>query len=68
MYFGRNVNICREQLGESEQWLADRARVTKGYISQVERGLKVPSLPVAVLIAEALGRTVDELVSDMYPT
>lgn len=68
MYFGRNVKICREQMGQTEQWLAEKADIKKSYISLIERGLKVPSLPVAILIAEALGRTVDELASDRYPT
>lgn len=52
----------RETLGISQEELAFRAEVHRTYISQIERGLKSPSLSVIVRLAQALELAPSELV------
>ena len=55
---GRRIVALRLHLGITSEELAKRAGVTKGYISLVENGLRVPSLTVLQRIAEALGHDI----------
>lgn len=52
--FGKVVRRHREALGFSQEKLADECDLHRTYISQVERGLKSPSLRSLILIAAAL--------------
>jgi transcriptional regulator with XRE-family HTH domain len=52
--FGKVVRRHREALGFSQERLADLCDLHRTYISQVERGLKSPSLRSLLLIADAL--------------
>jgi transcriptional regulator with XRE-family HTH domain len=45
----------REDAGLSQRRLAEAARIDHGYLSQVERGLREPSLAVLTAISDALG-------------
>lgn len=49
------------------QELADRCNVSKGYISQVENGRTVPSLPVIFNIIVALDMEVGQFFKDIRP-
>jgi transcriptional regulator with XRE-family HTH domain len=53
--FGHVVREARANAGLSQEKLAFRAGVHPTYISQIERGLKSPSLDVVSAIAKALG-------------
>ncbi len=48
--------------GYSQEELAFRASIHRTYISQIERGLKSPSLSVIVRLAQALNISPAELV------
>ncbi len=48
------------ELQLTQEELADRTELTKGYISQVERDLASPSIATLVDILEALGTTLGE--------
>ncbi len=52
---GSEVKNLREDAGLSIRRLAAAAGIDDGYLSQVERGIREPSLTVLVAIAEALG-------------
>jgi transcriptional regulator with XRE-family HTH domain len=52
--FGRVVREARVRAGMSQERLAFRASVHPTYISQLERGLKSPSIEVVASIAKAL--------------
>lgn len=54
---------ARMQLAE----LAERAGITKTYLSEIERGTKLASLPTLAAIASAFGTTVSELLDGVYP-
>ncbi len=57
------IRRLREQAGMSQAVLAKRAKVTQGFISQIEAGIrKNISARVAVRLAKALGVPVTELL------
>ena len=49
------------QRGISKATLARRIRVNRSYVTKLEQGKAVPSLQVALLLAEYFGCTVDQL-------
>jgi transcriptional regulator with XRE-family HTH domain len=60
--FGARLRELREQRGESQRSLAERTGSTHAYISQMERGLKVPTLTMIIRLAVALECEVADLV------
>jgi transcriptional regulator with XRE-family HTH domain len=60
--FGARLRELREQRGESQRSLADLTGSTHAYISEMERGLKVPTLTMIVRLAVALECEVTDLV------
>jgi len=52
--FGKEVKRRRDACGFSQEELADRAQVHSSYISQMERGVKSPTLGVICRLAKAL--------------
>jgi transcriptional regulator with XRE-family HTH domain len=67
--FGDAIKARRRQLGYSQEALSFRAGLHRNYISDIERGLKSPSLRVIVKLAEALGMEASTLVrmAEMSP-
>jgi putative transcriptional regulator len=56
------IRRLRFEHGEmTQQELADRVGCTRQTIASLEAGRYVPSLGLAMLIAETFGRTVDEI-------
>lgn len=60
--FGDTIRLRRKELGLSQEALSFRAGLHRNYISDIERGLKSPSLRVIVKLADALGLTVSTLM------
>ncbi|HEX7153578.1 MAG TPA: helix-turn-helix transcriptional regulator [Thermoanaerobaculia bacterium] len=60
--FGARLRELREGRGESQRSLAALTGITYAYISEMERGLKVPSLTTIIRLAVALECEVVELV------
>ena len=61
--FGRRLRELRQKYGVTQQQLSVATGLTEGYISNMERGLKVPSLTTILRLAVALGCKVTELVA-----
>lgn len=61
--FGREVARLRKQLGISQEELAFRAEVHRTYISQLERGLKSPTLSVILRLSRAMKASASKLVA-----
>jgi transcriptional regulator with XRE-family HTH domain len=61
--FGLRLRELRQQYGVTQQQLSVATGLTEGYISNMERGQKVPSLTTILRLAVALGCKVTELVS-----
>ena len=59
--FGRLVRTRRRALDMSQEELGARSDLNRGYISDIERGLRNPSLKVIDRVAKALGMELDEL-------
>ena len=63
MLIGKRVRETRTQQKLSQQQLAEKADLSVCYISHIENGRKQASLSALINIANALGITVDELLS-----
>jgi transcriptional regulator with XRE-family HTH domain len=61
--FGRRLRELRQKYRVTQQQLSIATGLTEGYISNMERGLKVPSLTTILRLAVALGCHVTDLVS-----
>ena len=60
--FPAALRELRQEKGLSQEELADKAGLHRTYISQIERGLKSPSLRSLDQIADALGVSLSTLV------
>ena len=60
---GQRVKDLREDLGWSQEKLAERADLDATYISGIERGQRNPSLNALNRLAHALGINLSDLVS-----
>lgn len=63
-FIGRKIKELRLENSLTQEALADRSELTKGFISQVERDLTSPSLSTLQDILEALGTTLSEFFSN----
>jgi XRE family transcriptional regulator, master regulator for biofilm formation len=62
--FSRVIQQQREAKGMTQRDLAAKAKVTQGYVAQLEMGMKKnPSLDILKRLAKALGVPVTELLS-----
>jgi transcriptional regulator with XRE-family HTH domain len=61
MAFGEWLLAARGKM--TQHVLADKAGVSKGYITSIEKNRKVPSIEVAVALAQALGRPTEEALA-----
>ena len=52
---GMRLRRIRQSAGYTIEWTAEKARVTKGYLSKVERGLATPSIAVINRLADIYG-------------
>ena len=64
MEIGSKIKRMRLRLGLTQEELADRTELTKGFISQLERDITSPSIATLMDILEALGSNVGEFFSD----
>lgn len=59
---GANIKRLRKAQGISQEELADRARVHRTFVSQIERAVKSPTLESLEKIAQGLGVALADLV------
>lgn len=64
MELGVKIKSLRLQCGFTQEELADRCELTKGYISQLENDLTSPSIATLVDLLNALGTDLKEFFSD----
>ena len=60
---GKTIKRLRKEKKISQEFLADVINSHQVYISEIERGLKIPSLPILQEIANAFGISLTDLVS-----
>lgn len=64
MEIGKKIKALRIQKNLTQEELADRAELTKGFISQVERDLTSPSIATLVDILQCLGTDLKTFFND----
>ena len=62
--FGENIRRAREELGITQQTLADKLYVTRQAVSRWENGSRYPDLLTAKRLSEGLNTSLDELLND----
>jgi len=67
MDIGSRIREFRNLKGLTQQELADRAELTKGFISQLERNQNSPSISTLIDILQCLGTTPAEFFNDSHP-
>lgn len=66
MNIGRKLKELRTLKGLTQAELADRAELSKGFISQMERNLTSPSIATLIDILQCLGTDLKEFFSDSH--
>jgi transcriptional regulator with XRE-family HTH domain len=64
MNIGEKIKRLRKKNGLTQEELADRCELTKGFISQIERDLTSPSIATLVDILESLGTNLQEFFNE----
>lgn len=62
MAFGKVIRNLRREAGLSQEELAYRCDLHRTYISQLERGIKSPSLATIEALASALGKLPHQII------
>ncbi|HYI31142.1 MAG TPA: helix-turn-helix transcriptional regulator [Bradyrhizobium sp.] len=63
--FGKIIAGLRRTAGLSQEELADRAAIHRTYVSQIERGLKSPTIVMLFRLAKALGTTPSRILKQL---
>jgi transcriptional regulator with XRE-family HTH domain len=64
---GKKIKELRMQKGLTQEELADRSELSKGFISQLERDLTSPSIATLVDILQCLGTNLEEFFVNSSP-
>ncbi|BCJ95590.1 transcriptional regulator [Anaerocolumna cellulosilytica] len=67
MKIGEKLKELRVQKSLTQEELADRAELSKGFISQLERDLTSPSIATLVDILQCLGTNLEEFFTNTSP-
>lgn len=67
MDIGKRMKELRILYGLTQQELADRSELSKGYISQLERNLTTPSVSTLLDLIQCLGTTPADFFTDEEP-
>lgn len=65
--FGRSIRSFRKQRGMSQDDLAEASKLSRNYISDIERGVRNPSLLALVGVSRALRLPLRDLLADVEP-
>jgi len=61
---GERLRFCRQAKGKTQDVVAGLAGITEDYLSQIERGLKTPTLPLLHRFSKILHVRVSELLGE----
>lgn len=62
MSIGTNIKALRVERGMTQKELAEQVNVDQSMICQIERGTKMPTVPLAKQIADALGCNIQDFL------
>jgi len=63
--FGEEISRLRRTRGFFQEELGFQAGIHRTYVSQIERGIKSPTLVVILKLAQALGRPASQLIAEV---
>ena len=55
------IQEFREEKGYTQKQLAELLKISENYLNKIERGKRIPSLKLAVIIAKLLDCTLNDL-------
>jgi len=61
-FLAERLSVFRKLNGLSLEQVATRAGITKSYLSKLERGLSSPTIATLLKLAQALGRSAEQLI------
>ena len=61
---GKRIKEARKNLKLTQEALAEKTKISNVYLGEIERGTKIPSVPVLVDLIEALEVSADYLLLD----
>ena len=64
MNVGKNIRIRREERRLSQKEVAKMTGISQAMLCQIERGTKNPSIQISKEIADILGCSMEDLLSD----
>ncbi len=64
MSVGSNIRRLRENKKIQQKFLAEKAGITQSMLSQIEKGVKNPSLQIGKEIADILGCKMEDLLAE----
>ena len=67
-FLGKRIREARKRLSLTQEKLAEKVNISNVYLGEIERGNKMPSIPVFIAIAEALDVSCDYLLRDSAST
>ena len=67
-FLGKRIREVRKRLKLTQEKLAEKVNISNVYLGEIERGNKMPSIPVFIAIAEALDVSCDYLLRDSTDT
>jgi transcriptional regulator with XRE-family HTH domain len=59
---GRNVGRLRNQAGLTQEQLAEKAEISRGFLQEIEKGAKNPTMNVVTRLKRALRCTWEDLL------
>lgn len=65
--FGRAIRSARKRAGLSQEDLAEAAKLSRNYISDIERGVRNPGLLALVGLSRALRLPLRDMLEDVEP-
>jgi transcriptional regulator with XRE-family HTH domain len=60
---GKNISVARWERGESQEAFAARVGVTRGFLSDIERGKRAISIDTLVRLCKATKLSANELLT-----
>ena len=67
-FLGKRIREARKLSKMTQDQLSEKINISTVYLGEIERGNKMPSIPVFIAIAEALNVSCDYLLRDSADT
>lgn len=62
--FGKRIKDARNKMGLTQFELAEKLNISQNFLGDIERGIKLPSLPKLILLSNALKVSLDTLLTE----